>query len=491
MIRRMSLLGAALALASAGCIVTPDETCDAAGGPIHCNPGLTCNPTSGLCEGAGTQGGSTAGTSAGSGGSGGTTGSCAGLTVPAIHCARQGGELGWLVVGETPVITCTVDPGSAPSSWTAAVNPGFFTADARSAPDAVYVNLVASGVPIDFGDTDVAVTVTAHFCAGAATTDVVHLNVVGNTLAADHWEGNVKVYSSGGTSLGLLGGAVVSGSPNMLATLANGDVLVGSSTQLVELSRGGALVKTFDVADHASAPLFPGCGDGCITEPWAAAEAADGNIWVTANSGRDSNGFIYRFSPAGRYLDTVPRPTGANPTYWLPMGIARRGDGAMLVSTGAEQSPAYLALYPSGGVSGTYMQAQVQDCTASGCTTPTFNDMGLSGIWIDPDGTLYATNIWEDDEDGDLAAFDATTLAFHRASVHPTSGLDPTYNKWFRGLTRAGDRLLVAVWNSCVWAVDPQTLMPLPEGRGVSANGCIAGTGVIDLRSVAHLGAAP
>lgn len=490
-------LAAALLLAFSGCDgiglwSAPREHLEAAGSSSGSGSGASSTSGSG-----GTSSGSgTTGVTSGTTTSGTTTGSCGGQTAPAIHCARADGASSWFVIGEAPELVCSVDPGPAPTSWSGVTDPAYFTVDARNAPAHLYVGLPATNVPLGFGDTQVAVTVTATFCPGVTSSDVVHLPVVGNNLAADHWDGNIKAYASGGQSLGLFGAAVSLGKPNLVAALDNGDVLVGSSTRIVELDRSGVLVRDFDLTDHTGTPLMPDCGSGCTTEPWGAANDASGNVWLSVNHGRDSNGALYLFDSSGTYASTLPAPGGATPTYWLPTGIARRPDGAMLVTSGDEHDPAYLGIYPAGSTSGSYGSISIPNCTAYPdggsyqCAPNSTAEAGLSGAWVDPDGTLFVSNLWMFDNDGDLAAYDANSLQFKRASPH-TPNTDVFSNQWFRGLTRAGDWLLVAVWNGCVWAVDPQTLLPLPEGRGVNANHCIAADGLIDLRSVAHLGPKP
>jgi len=490
-------LGALIALAGCGDLLSHPELYSQTGAANGASDSTGTSASGGT---ASTTGGATTGGSTSSSATAGSTTGCpeTGAAGPAITCQRADDSDRWLAVGEQVELHCTVDSGAAPIGFSGATDPALFTVDGRSGPDSIFVGLASTRLPLDFGDTQVKVTVTAHFCHAAPSATVVTLPVVGNLVAADHFGGTVQVFSSGGTALGALASAFITGPPTSLTSLTNGDLLIGTESQLIEVTRAGAKVRDFDLTDHNGASLYPANGQGSPIAPWAAAEALDGKIWVAANADSSGDGFLYRYLPSGAYYDAVPEPTNAQPAYWLPMGVARRADGAMLVTSGSTHSHPYVATYPAGSTVGAYGMVDVLTCTqGAGCVEPSFNDMGLSGLALDPgDGTVYASTIWEQEGTSDLVAFDPDTFAFKSATPHPTNSTDDLSagGYGYRGVARAGDWLVVPVWTGCIKVFDVQTLYPIAgpgAGAGPDARGCLVPGSTTDWRAVAHLGAAP
>jgi hypothetical protein len=460
--------------------------------------GSSGGPTTGSGSTGGSSAGSTGSSSSGGSGSGGTTGNCPQTgPAPTLQCQRSDGSTRWLMTKESVHLDCTLTGAEETPTWSGSVAPGFFSVDVRNAPAVITVGLGEATLPTTFGDTQVQVTLTATFCQAAPAQTTVSLPVVGNNLITDHYGGRVELFSSGGTDLGHFAGAVFNGSvaPSLIASLSNGHLLIGGQGLLAEVDRTGALVRTFDAVDGAGNDLYPGCpsGSGCTVDPVSAAEASDGKLWVSVNQGQSRNGFLYRFLPSGAYFDTVPAPAAAaGTTYWLPYGVARRSDGAMLVATGDVHDPPHLAVYPAGSTAGSYVAIDMKECDTSGCSEPTFAEQGLAGLWIDPDDTVFLGNLWADGIASGFGAFDGASLSFLRGTQHPASNDSVANSYGNRALTRSGDMLLAATWTGCVWALDPQTLYPLPQGPGVGSFGCVVSTSVaIDPRGVAHLGPAP
>jgi len=421
---------------------------------------------------------------------------------PTLSCSRSDGLTTWLALGSDVHLGCTLTSATeSPSSWSGQDALGLFNVDVRSAPDVVSVGLSDAQVPNNFSDAQLQVTITANFCDEAPAQTVVTLPVLGNSIVADHYQGIVKVFSSAGTDKGLFAATAFTGRPNMIANLHNGDVLIGGWNDtlatgfIVEVDRNGQLVHTFDATDSSSNTLYPGCssGSGCEVAPFDAAEGPDGKIWVTINSGVDSTGYLRRFLPSGAYYDTVAEPPSAPISTWLPMGVVQGPGGEMIVATGYGHSPPYLAVYPSGSTAGNFVPIDMKTCDQSGtCTEQSFNEMGLAGLYWDGQDTLYIANSWDDDEDSDLGAFDASTFAFLRGTRHPAGISDLTYNLvGFRSLTGDGDWLLASAWNECGWAVDRQNLYPVPQQTGVSSQGCAVGdqSDIYDPRGIAHFSA--
>ncbi|HEX9052779.1 MAG TPA: hypothetical protein VF841_19790 [Anaeromyxobacter sp.] len=116
-----------------------------------------------------------------------------------------------------------------------------------------------------------------------------------------------------------------------LALLADGAVLVlqepsGGGAPGVVVGRDGARVATLAATDAGGAPLFDAAGP-----PWAAAQAADGRIWVTG-----------RLAPVIFGRDGALVGTAA-PLPLATRGVAALADGRVLVTCGASSAALYAA----------------------------------------------------------------------------------------------------------------------------------------------------
>jgi len=148
-----------------------------------------------------------------------------------------------------------------------------------------------------------------------------------------------------------------------LAVLADGAVVVvqevgGGAPPAVVLSPSGLRLATFDTLDGMGVPLFDPA-----TPPWAAAQAADGRVWVT---GRPAPAI---FLPDGSFdglAAALPSSTA---------GIALLPDGRMLVTHGTNGAAAYSA-------DGTTMEPLSLDPGAD----PAYE--GLDAVAVRPDGTV-------------------------------------------------------------------------------------------------------
>jgi hypothetical protein len=145
----------------------------------------------------------------------------------------------------------------------------------------------------------------------------------------------ILAVSAAGEILGVAAAAPALDSPvRSLAPREDGAVVVvqevlSGAPPVVLLGRDGSRLAAFDRADAVGTPLFdPG------EPPWAAAEAADGRIWVT---GRPAP---VLFEPDGRLAGS------AAPLPFATRGIAALPDGRVLVTYGASAAAVYA---PGGG----------------------------------------------------------------------------------------------------------------------------------------------
>jgi hypothetical protein len=149
-------------------------------------------------------------------------------------------------------------------------------------------------------------------------------------------EARVLAVSAGGAASVVAAAPALDAPVRALANRKDGTVIVlqevaGAAPPGVILRRDGTRVAALAATDAAGAPLFDASGP-----PWAAAEAADGRIWVTGRAAP------VLFERDGAYAGTaVEVPAGTT------RGIAALADGRVLVTHGVDGA----ALFAPGGTS--------------------------------------------------------------------------------------------------------------------------------------------
>jgi hypothetical protein len=447
----------------------------------------------------------TTGTNATSSTNSGTTGTTgnpncpeSGSNSPSLNCALAEPNIE-AVADQSVEIDCTVGAGESATYWEASASPqpGYVDSHELLTHQKAWVTYRSNTMPTLFADTTATLSVTAHFCQNAPSTTQVSFPVVGNTLIADPVAGIRSFTSSGAEVAAFIGPALASGA-TMVMQMSNGNFLVGCQSGAANCTKplqafdgNGNLLSSvsFDTLDPQGNALWP-----TGMAPWAAIEDGQGNIWVSANKGRDYNGSLLIFSTDGAYTTTAAKPSDPNNhlSYWVPMGLVKLADGTIVVAAGGTDSP-WVAEYTS-PTSSALVQLSTLNCTDPGgggnpqCQTASDTDTSLAGLYL-RGSTLIATSGWAF-ETAEVSSYATPGLAAQLASVIPSSG-NAFYEASLGPVVPLGtQRYLIGSLDSlsCVRIVDATTLY-IPADWTDPNSGCwLNNNGSSQLGGMWHLG---